>query len=383
MLMSAETEARLFGAVERRLFKAVAVMAAIAALAGLIGCMLWLLGKTLSVFYNLVMPLSLAGILALVLAPIADYLERRTGLPRIAVASLILLLFVATIAGIILLVAPILGRQISQFSDYAPQMIAQWLDYLSFHFPETTRMVTESVQDGEIREMLPDMESTGSTIKNYLGIALGLSLVPLLLFFALLSGGRLREHGKNALTVFSPRAQENTIYFVDVFLAQLTGFFQGQLVIAVAMGTLFSIGFTIIGLEAAILIGLILGLLNIVPFLGTLIGLLIVLPLAYFQPSGGFHLLGQALIVFTVVQALESWILTPKIMANRSGLHPALVVIAVFFWGIALGGVTGMILAVPLTAFLVAVWSQAKESLTRNMRSDHDADRITVVSDLT
>lgn len=377
--MSAETEDRLFGAVERRLFKAVAVTAAIVVLAGLIGCMLWLLGKTLSVFYNLVMPLSVAGILALVLAPIADYLERRTGLPRMAVASLILLLFVAAIAGVILLVAPILGRQISQFSDYAPEMIAQWLDYLSFHFPETTRMLTESAQHGEIKEMLPDMESTGSTIKNYLGIALGLSLVPLLLFFALLSGGRLREQGKNALTVFSPGTQKNIIYFVDVFLAQLTGFFQGQLVIAVSMGILFSIGFTIIGLEAAILIGLILGLLNIVPFLGTLIGLLIVLPLAYFQPSGGFHLLGQALIVFTVVQALESWVLTPKIMANRSGLHPALVVVAVFFWGIALGGVTGMILAVPLTAFLVAVWSQAKESLTRNMKSDHDAERITVV----
>lgn len=55
--------------------------------------------------------------------------------------------------------------------------------------------------------------------------------------------------------------------------------------------------------------------------------------------------------------------------------------IAVFFQGIAPGGITGMILAVPLTAFLVAVWRQAKESLTRSMKSDHDADRITVVSE--
>jgi len=77
--------------------------------------------------------------------------------------------------------------------------------------------------------------------------------------------------------------------------------------------------------------------------------------------------------VFTVVQLLESWLLTPKIMANRSGLHPALVVISVFFWGIALGGIIGMILAVPLTAFIVAVWSQAKAGLTRSMKSDHDA----------
>lgn len=65
-------------------------------------------------------------------------------------------------------------------------------------------------------------------------------------------------------------------------------------------------------------------------------------------------------------------------MANRSGLHPALVVIAVFFWGTALGGITGMILAVPLTAFLVAVWVQAKASLTQSMTSEHDAARIEV-----
>ncbi|MGY6554333.1 MAG: AI-2E family transporter [Wenzhouxiangella sp.] len=379
--MSAETETRLFGAVERRLFRAVAVMAAIVTLVGLIACMLWLLGKTLAVFYNLMMPLALTGILALVLYPVVDYLESRAKLPRVAAAGLIVLFFLAIFAAVIIMLAPTLSRQVGQLTEHLPAIIARWTDYLNFHFPGITRILTESAQDGEIKEMLPDMKSTGRTIKSYLGILVGLSLVPLLLFFALLSGGRLREQGKSALTIFSPRTQKNTVYFVDVFLGQVTGFFQGQLVIAIIMGILFSVGFTLIDLKGGILIGLILGLLNIVPFLGTLTGLLIVLPLAYLQESGGLQLLGLALVVFTVVQVLESWLLTPKIMANRSGLHPALVVIAIFFWGIALGGITGMILAVPLTAFLVAVWRQAKESVTRSMKSDHDADRITVVSD--
>jgi predicted PurR-regulated permease PerM len=156
----------------------------------------------------------------------------------------------------------------------------------------------------------------------------------------------------------------------------VTGFFQGQLVIAMIMGAMFALGFTLIDLKGGIMVGLILGLLNIVPFLGTLIGLLVVLPWAYMQPFGGVQLVGLSLLVFTIVQLVESWVLTPKIMANRSGLHPALVVISVFFWGIAFGGITGMILAVPLTAFLVAVWSQAKVGLTRSMTSDDDADRI-------
>lgn len=202
--------------------------------------------------------------------------------------------------------------------------------------------------------------------------------LPLFLYFALVSGGHLRTQIKGFLAVFSPATQKHALYFIDVFTRQVTGFFQGQLVIAVIMGAMFAAGFTAIGLKGGILVGLVLGLLNIVPFLGTLVGLLIVLPMAYFQPGGSLNLVGLSLLVFTVVQLVESWLLTPRIMANRSGLHPALVVISVFFRGTALGGIIGMILAVPLTAFLVAVWAQAKASLARGMMSDEDISRIEV-----
>lgn len=376
--MSAELEPRLFGTVERRLFRATAVLFAIVVFAGLIAGVVWILGQALAFFYNLIMPLCVAGILALVLNPVVDHLEQRGRMPRIAATSIIVLLFLAIIVGAIVMVMPTLVRQVGQFTEIAPGILAGWQEYLSNRFPGVTRMVMESAQDGEIKDLVPDLEGTGKKVRSYAGVLVGLSFVPLMLFFTLLSGGRLRGQTMAVISVFSASTQQKIMYFIDVFLAQVTGFFQGQLVIAVIMGTLFAIGFTLIGLNGGILIGLVLGLLNIVPFLGTLIGLLIVLPLAYFQPTGGFQLLGLSLLVFTVVQLVESWLLTPRIMANRSGLHPALVVISVFFWGTALGGITGMILAVPLTAFLVAVWSQAKAGLTRSMTSDHDADRIEI-----
>ena len=374
--MSAQVETRLFGAVERRLFRATAVMFAIVALAGLIVGVFWILGRTLSFFYNLIMPLSVAGILALVLAPVVDLLERRGRLPRVAATSIVVLLFMATLVGLILMVVPTLIRQVGQFADTAPDVLARWEDNLSFSFPALTQMIKESAQDGQLKQMVPAMGETGRTVWSYAGALVGLTFVPLMLFFALLSGTRLRGNTLSVLSVFNTRTQQKIMYFIDVFVAQLTGFFQGQLVISVIMGAMFATGFTFIGLKGGVLIGLSLGLLNIVPFLGTLIGLLIVLPLSYFQTSGGLQLLGLSMLVFTVVQLVESWLLTPKIMANRSGLHPALVVISVFFWGSALGGITGMILAVPLTAFLVAVWKQTKASLTLSMRSDDDANRI-------
>jgi predicted PurR-regulated permease PerM len=376
--MTAELEPHLFGSVERRLFRATAVLFAIVALVLLIAVVVWALAGTLSYFYKLVLPLSIAGILALVLYPVADYLEARLGLHRALAAGLIVMLFLAIIAGAVVLLLPTLIRQISHFSNTVPGILSSWQDYLSLRFPGTFKAVMANVDEASIKDIVPDMKRPGLAIKSYAGVLAGLGFVPLFLFFALASGGRLRTQTKGFLAVFSPATQKNALYFIDVFTRQVTGFFQGQLVIAIIMGTMLAAGFTIIGLKGGILIGLVLGLLNIVPFLGTLVGLLIVLPMAYFQPEGSLQLVGLSLLVFTVVQLVESWLLTPRIMANRSGLHPALVVISVFFWGTALGGIIGMILAVPLTAFLVAVWAQAKATLARSMTSDDDVGRIAI-----
>jgi predicted PurR-regulated permease PerM len=71
--------------------------------------------------------------------------------------------------------------------------------------------------------------------------------------------------------------------------------------------------------------------------------------------------LAGVLVVLAIVQAVEGYVLTPKIMGDRTGLHPMVIIFAVFFWGAALGGILGMILAIPLTAFLVVFWRLAKE----------------------
>lgn len=376
--MRVQPESPLFGSVERRLFRATAVLSAIIAMVLLIAIVVWALAETLSHFYKLVLPLSVAGILALVLYPVVDFLEARLRLPRIAATGLLLVVFFALISGAVFLLVPTLVKQISHFTEIAPGVLSGWQDHLSTRFPGTFRAVMENVDDTSLKDIVPDMERPGVAIKSYVGMLVGLGFVPLFLFFALVSGERLRDQIKSLLAVFSPTTQKNSLYFIDVFTKHMTGFFQGQLVIAVIMGAMLAGGFSIIGLQGGILIGLVLGMLNIVPFLGTLVGLLIVLPMAYFQPDGSLNLVGLSLVVFAVVQLIEGWLLTPRIMANRSGLHPALVVISVFFWGTALGGIIGMILAVPFTAFLVAVWAQAKATLTRGMTADKNVSRIAI-----
>jgi len=377
--MSSKPQERLFGTVERRLFRTTAVLFAILALLGLIAVLVWTLAQALAFFYKLVLPLCVAGILALVLYPVVDFLALRLRLPRIVSVALILGAFMGGLAACILLLLPIAAQQLLELGAAAPAILAGWEQYLDRRFPVLTEIIMARVEAANFVDIVPDMASTGQTLASYAGVLLGLGFVPLFLFFMLLSGGGVREQAAQILTVFSPATQKQALYFLDVFVGHVTAFFQGQLVIALIMGVMFATGFTLAGLEGGIVIGLMLGLLSIVPFLGTLTGLLIVLPMAYFQPDGGIRLLVLSLLVFASVQLLESWLLSPRIMAQRSGLHPAVVVISIFFWGTALGGVIGMILAVPLTAFIVAVWVQAKAGIARSMVSDRDADRIAVL----
>ena len=104
-----------------------------------------------------------------------------------------------------------------------------------------------------------------------------------------------------------------------------------------------------------------LGMLNIVPYLGSMVGLAVALPIAFFQADGGLSTCLLLLVVFAVVQQFEGWFLTPRIMGSRTGLHFMAIVVAILFWGTVFDSVLGLVLAIPLTAFLESLWHLARE----------------------
>jgi predicted PurR-regulated permease PerM len=181
-----------------------------------------------------------------------------------------------------------------------------------------------------------------------------------LAFFLMAKPFEPRQLG-DFLPFLKKETREDVIYLLDQFIGILLTFFRGQIIIALAQGVLLSIGFALIGFPYSIVTGMMLGLLNIIPYLGSMVGLGVVLPLAYFIDDGGLLQVALALVVFGAVQAIEGYLLTPRIMGNRTGLHPALIIFAVFFWGVALGGILGMMLAIPLTAFAVVFWRLLKK----------------------
>lgn len=333
------------------------------------------LGRLVAFFSSVLWPLAVAGVLALILRPLVEALERRLKLRRITAVVLLYGVFVLLSGAAMIALVPRLAQQLIDFLAYFPTVWENAVTYITQNYPAWIELVQRHLENPSVRKVIdglaaeskalfsqamPTLRAAFGGIFDVFAFLTHLAIIPVYLFFFLLMRGTPAANLGRHLPFLRPGIRDDVVFLVREFISIIESFFRGQLVIALCMGVLFAIGFSIIGLKFGLFIGLALGLLNIVPYLGTILGLAVALPLAFFQPDGGWKLVGLVLIVKAIVQCAESWILTPKIMGHHTGLHPVAIIVAVFFWGTAFGGVLGMLLAVPLTAFFVTAWRLAK-----------------------
>jgi len=332
-----------------------------------------MVGRFLGEFSGVIWPIASAAILALILRPIVTVFERRLKLGRNAAVVLLYGLFILAVAGLLFGFGPALISQILDFVAYVPTLWHNILAWGDRHFPEWLEISRRYLDNSSVKgavdkltlemqdfvaHLVPSLKQAGAGLFGFFGFIASLAIIPVYLFFFLLSGNddptkRLPEH----LTFLKPEYRDDVIFLLREFIGIVVAFFRGQLLIGCIMGVLLAIGFSLAGLKFGLALGLITGLINIVPYLGSVLGLSVVLPLALLQSDGGgLGLLGACIGVFVAVQAIEGWLLTPRIMGKQTGLHPVAIIFAVFFWGQAFSGVLGMLLAVPLTAFVVIAW---------------------------
>ena len=373
--MSENPPGPFFSAAQRRaLGGALVLLASTAALATVFGA-LWLLGQLISYFAGVLWPLAVAAVLALILRPVVAVLESRLHLHRTAAVILLYGVFVLAATGALVLVVPPIADQVLDFISYAPTLWDNGRGYVEQHYPQWVELlrrqlahplVRQAVDQvgGELRTMathaLPSIRAAGGGLLGLLAFGAHLAIVPVYLFFFLLARGSSVEQVRPHLPFLRPGVRDDVIFLLREFIGIVESFFRGQLLIGLIMGVLLALGFTLVGLKFGLVLGLVVGVLNVVPYLGTILGLATTLPLALLQPDGGWRLVALVLLVKVVVQAIEGWLLTPRIMGHQTGLHPVTIIVAVFFWGTAFQGVLGMLLAIPLTAFFVTAWRLLK-----------------------
>ncbi|HMP72460.1 MAG TPA: AI-2E family transporter [Kiritimatiellia bacterium] len=321
-------------------------------------------------FSGVFMPLAVAGIFALMLKPYYGWwlkVCRSEG----AAAGLVLMSLLVPVGALLWFFGSLLAAQVNGLIESIPD----WLEAMTGWMKERQPKVMElweryelgeraegllGMGSGWIASSVAGVESTlasmGSAVFRAVTGLLGWVVLPVYFIFLLMIPSVPAARFDEALPFLKRETREDVVYLVKEFVGIMVAFFRGQFVIAFLQGLLYGVGFAVAGLRYGFILGLIFGLLNIVPYLGNILGLLIVLPLAYFQVGGGMELLFWTLVVFGVTQVIESYVLTPRIMGQQTGLNPGVIIFAMFFWGSALGGILGMILAIPLTAFLVVLW---------------------------
>jgi len=361
---------------QRTTVAAAMTLGAVLVLVLFFSAIVWGLVLFVGAFKNVLLPPVVAGILAMLLRPYYNWLLKVCRGSRTTALVLFFLSALVPLGAFIWFIGAFAASQLLRLFDDLPSMINAMHEAGRSYWPQVAALLKKY---GLMSEFSSLLENPGEMVANALrasGERMSQSIIQMfqstaglfawvvlpvyLAFFLMAKPFETRQIGE-FLPFLKKETREDAIYLLDQFIGILLTFFRGQIIIALAQGVLFAIGFALVGLPYGIIIGMALGLLNIIPYMGSIAGLGVALPLAYFGDGGGISRVALVLIVFVVVQTIEGYLLTPKIMGNRTGLHPALIIFAVFFWGVALNGILGMMLAIPLTAFAVVFWRLLKK----------------------
>ena len=320
------------------------------------GWLIYLLAPVIS-------PFAISAVLAYFGDPIVDRLERvsvwRWQLGRTVAVSIVFMLMLALLTVILLILIPLLADQIRLLVERFPQ----WVDWFSgtvlpwvaikLGF-ELTGFDPAQFSD-MLKEYWQEISSAAFNVIDFIsrgGMAVAtwlthLVLIPVVTFY-LLRDWDLMVRGIHDLL---PRNMEAEISRLASEVDDVLGaFFRGQLMVMLALGVIYAVGLSVVGIELAVLIGLGAGLLSIVPYLGSIVGVVVAAGAAIFQFHDWFHLV-MVLLVFGVGQSAEGMFLTPKLVGDQIGLHPVAVIFAVLAGG-QLFGFLGILLALPVAAAL-------------------------------
>ncbi|MCH7829731.1 MAG: AI-2E family transporter [Proteobacteria bacterium] len=301
-------------------------------------------------------PFVAAALLAYMGDPLADRLQRLKMPRTLAVISVFLITFIV-LALLVLLVGPLIKAQVGALFQALPDIARQaeqvWLPSLLGWMNVDAG---EEVGIGVFLARYSDMVASWSgTILSGVGksggvlaaAVLSLFLIPILTFYMLRDWDSFMAH----LGALIPESQRQTVFSLARETDKVLGaFLRGQLLVMLALGFIYSVGLSLVGVQYALAIGVVSGLVSFVPYLGFVFGIGLAGLTVALEPEPLLHLIG-VVATFTIAQIIEGSLLTPKLVGDRIGLHPVIVIFAVLAGG-QLFGFFGILLALPVAAVL-------------------------------
>ena len=324
---------------------------------------------------EVLLPFFIACLLAYLLYPLVKFTEKYLHI-RVRALSIIvvLLVLVGLITGIGLLIVPSMIEQFDKISELASRYLGRSTrssdlssyiqNWLREHQEDIDRIVKSKDFSDAVRTAMPKLFNfLGQTASVVVSVVA--SFITLLyMFFILLDYEYLTE---NWVRIFPKKYRNFWTTLSEDASRELNNYIRGQGLVSLIMGIMFCIGFTIIDFPMAIGMGILIGVLNLVPYLHTfaLIPTAFLALLKAADTGQNFWIIfGMAILVFAVVQIISDMVVTPRVMGKAMGLNPAIILLSLSVWGSLLGFI-GVIIALPLTTLIIAYWQRyvTKESI--------------------
>lgn len=338
-----------------------------AAIAVAVIALLYLLIRRLS---GVLLPFLVSMVIAYILNPLVDFLQHKCRLKyRILAVISALLLTTGVVGGAIAALAAPISRQVQTVSAEISEYVQNFNPHQVLP-PEVNDQLRELMQSIDLKTLLEsgELQAAAKSLLPRMGgwIGSGLSAIAgmaivfvclLYIIFLLIDFEKIEQNWQR----FIPGKYRDAVTtLVDDLTANMNAYFRGQALIASIVGILFAIGFQIISLPLGIVMGIIIGILNLIPYMQTLsIPVCVLLGLLQSYETGRPVWVVMLCIaaVFIVVQTIQDMVLTPKIMGNVTGMGPAWILLALSVWG-SLLGIVGMIIALPLTSLLISYYKR-------------------------
>lgn len=301
-------------------------------------------------FSPILTPFLVGAILAYLCNPIVDLLMR-LGLSRIMAVLIVFISLIILIVLLLILLVPPIENQFYAFVEQAPKMLAYvetktlpWLDRfgigLKGSFPTLESLRSENI--AQASSFIKSLLRSGITLFEVL---LNIILIPVVTFYLLRDWDLIIN---NIYQMIPPKARPTLVKIVKECDAALSGFLRGQLLVMISLSVYYAVTLSFMGLQFGMTIGLITGLISIVPYLGMVVGVIIATVTALMQ-FGTLTSLLWVILIFLVGHGLENAYLSPKLIGERVGLHPIAVIFAILA-GAQLFGFFGVLLALPVSA---------------------------------
>lgn len=319
---------------------------------------------------GVLLPFFVAWLIAYMIYPLVHFLQYRLRLKSRILSILLAILLVGSIGTVaFLLIVPPMVEEIGRvnqllinyfsrgtYQGNVPELLSEFVrSHLDYSW--LSALLSEESSMSALREALPKVWTLLSESVNLLFSVFTLFIMLLYVVFILMDYESISQ---GWVRLLPPKYRTFTVGLLTDIKEGMNRYFRGQALVAFCVGVLFSIGFLLIDFPLAIGLGMLIGLLNLVPYL-QIIGFIPTVLLAILKTAdtGGnfWFILGSALMVFVVVQVIQDGFLVPRIMGHITGLNPAIILLSLSIWG-SLMGMVGMIIALPLTTLMLSYYQR-------------------------